>query len=86
MISFQSRVDNKCQNVPGKIIKVECFQDRNGKKFAIVINRVLWYAVRIIYQIHESGGDNDVIIEKKSEHRTQTGALNKIDDFKRELC
>ena len=86
MVTFESRVEKLCKEIPGTVVRVLYFTDKKGSNFAVVINQVVWYAIRIIYQIHTNGGDNDVLMQKKSEHTTLQGALDKIEDFKRELC
>lgn len=85
MSNFQDRIERVCRDIPGKVFKVIYLIDKGGHNVALVINKVLWYAIRVIYQIHEGGGENDIIMEKKSEHLTLQGALDKVDDYRREL-
>lgn len=52
MSNFQDRIERVCRDIPGKVFKVIYLIDKGGHNFALVINKVLWYAIRVIYQIH----------------------------------
>lgn len=80
---FESIVESL--DIPGSQIETIYGQTSKNQLYAIIINNVAWYAVRLVLEVDERIGEC-VFVDKISEHLTLSGAKDKCADIKSDLA
>lgn len=71
---IRSQVD---RHVPGHIEYIEFGRSRSGRTYAIVINSVVWYKIRIAIISYD---ESSVELKELTQHLTYDGAQEKVPD------
>ena len=89
-----SHFNEYIDDIPGVVIyKTPMFRTSSGQPFQILINQVVWYAVRVIYEDDPKFSSNELLKScaqagarfKLSEHLTIGGAKDKMALLKNDL-